>query len=341
MNQENNIYTLLAFVFFQKSMYLCSLVIFIKKTAMQLNENILANLASILTFLGIVLGTAIVAYLFKRIFNRLIAKNSALMKTNPTNYKFLGHSIVAIIYVIGMSWAVYETNALRTVATSLLAGAGILAVAVGFASQQALSNIVSGIMIVIFKPFRVNDRLNIRTVFNGIVEDITLRHTVIRDFENKRIIVPNMVISQEILINADFDDPQICRFVEIPFPFDENIEKAKQMIIDEIAAHPEYIDQRTEEQKAEGMPIVAVRAVKLLEYGVMLRAYAWAADNAKAFVLACDVLESLVTKFNKEGIKIAYPQRNVTFNQEEIISALKKEVLNPDQINNRPGDNEA
>lgn len=98
-----------------------------------------------------------------------------------------------------MSWAVYETNALRTVATSLLAGAGILAVAVGFASQQALSNIVSGIMIVIFKPFRVNDRLNIGTTFNGIVEDITLRHTVIRDFENKRIIVPNMVISQECL----------------------------------------------------------------------------------------------------------------------------------------------
>ncbi len=308
---------------------------------MQLNDNILENLTSILTFVGIVLGTIILAYSFRRVFNRLIVKNSELIKNNPTNYKFLGHSIVAIIYVIGMSWAVYETNALRTVATSLLAGAGILAVAVGFASQQALSNIVSGIMIVIFKPFRVNDRLNIRTVFNGIVEDITLRHTVIRDFENKRIIVPNMVISQEILINADLDDPQICRFVEIPFPFDEDIEKAKEMIIEEIASHPDYIDQRTEEEKANGNSIVVVRAVKLLEYGVMLRAYAWAADNAKAFVLSCDVLESLITKFNKEGIRIAYPQRNVTINREEINIPLKEDFLNPDQTNNRAGKNEA
>jgi len=71
----------------------------------------------------------------------------------------------------------------------MLAGAGILAVAVGFASQAALSNIISGVFVVIFKPFRVGDRLKINEL-TGVVEDITLRHTVIRDLENKRIIIP-------------------------------------------------------------------------------------------------------------------------------------------------------
>jgi len=99
---------------------------------------------------------------------------------------------------------------LRALASSFLAGAGILAVAVGFASQHALGNIISGVFIVIFKPFRVTDRVKLREL-TGVVEDITLRHTIIRDFENKRIIIPNFLISEEIIVNSNFEDDRICK----------------------------------------------------------------------------------------------------------------------------------
>ncbi|MEM8526198.1 MAG: mechanosensitive ion channel domain-containing protein [Bacteroidota bacterium] len=144
-------------------------------------------------FLGnilvIVFVTILVAFLVNRFFRRLIRRSAEDTKSDPTNYQFLRYVITATIYIVGFSIAVYQIPGFKTLATSMLAGAGILTVAIGFASQQALSNIISGVFIVLFKPFRVNDRLTLRT-FSGFVEDITLRHTVIRDFENKRILVP-------------------------------------------------------------------------------------------------------------------------------------------------------
>ncbi len=277
----------------------------------KLGDHLTENLPTFLVFLLVLGLTILAAYLFRLFFNRFVIKSSRLIKNDPTNYKFLGHVLVAIIYIIGIGIAVYETSALRTLATSMLAGAGILALAVGFASQQALSNLVSGIMIVIFKPFRVNDRLNLQG-FNGMVEDITLRHTVIRDFENKRIIVPNTVISNEILINADLDDPLVCRFIEFTFNFDEDLSKVRAIMSEEISNHPEFIDKRTVEDIENGIPLVVVRAVKVLEYGVLMRAYAWAGDNGKAFVLGTDVTETILVRFKADNIKIGYPHRNIS-----------------------------
>ena len=137
----------------------------------------LDSVKSFPVFVCIMLATFIVGYLFNRYAVRLIRKSTILMQNDPTNYKFLRHTITALIYIIGFGLAVNEFEPLRGIAKSLLAGAGILAIAIGFASQAALSNIISGIMIVIFRPFRVNDRLKIKDNLSGTVEDITLRHS--------------------------------------------------------------------------------------------------------------------------------------------------------------------
>ena len=105
----------------------------------------------------IIVATILLRLLVVKLFNKYITKSTKEVKNDPTNYKFLKHAISALIYIIGFSIAIYTVPALRTLANSLLAGAGILAVAIGFASQQAFSNIISGIFIIIFKPFRVND----------------------------------------------------------------------------------------------------------------------------------------------------------------------------------------
>ena len=130
------------------------------------------NLLNIGIFLSIIIATVVCAFLINRFFLRLIRRSTHEMQNDPTNYQFLRHALNAIIYLVGFGIAIYTMPGLRALASSLLAGAGILAVAVGFASQHALSNIISGIFIVIFKPFRINDRLQVRQL-SGIVEDIT------------------------------------------------------------------------------------------------------------------------------------------------------------------------
>lgn len=259
---------------------------------------------------GILVGTLILAALVGRFFRSLIKRSTDEMKNDPTNYLFLRHLIVGVIYLVGIGVAVYTVPELRGLASSLLAGAGILAVAVGFASQHALSNVISGMFIVIFKPFRVNDRITVRDM-GGVIEDITLRHTVIRNFENRRIIIPNSLISDEILVNADFGDGKICKWIEVSISYESNIDLAKQIMREEAMAHPLLIDNRNAEQIDAGEPQVMVRLLALQDSGILLRAWAWTEGQADSFVLGCDLYESIKKRFDREGIEIPYPHRTV------------------------------
>lgn len=264
---------------------------------------IINNLEYIGLFLVIIVSTLLVAFLVDRFWGRVIKNSTAIMRNDPTNYQFFRHALTFIIYTVGFSMAIYVMPNLRTIANSLLAGAGILAVAVGFASQHALSNIISGVFIVIFKPFRVNDRLRIREL-QGIVEDITLRHTVIRDFENRRILIPNSVISNEVIINADFGDGRILKWIEMDITYDSDIEMAKRIMQEEIMAHPLNIDGRTPEQIADEAPLVPVKVIQLGSYFIKVRAWAWAKDQSDAFNMACDLNESIKKRFDQNNIKI-------------------------------------
>ncbi len=271
-----------------------------------MNENV--TLYAI--FFGIIAGTFLFAYLIDRFLKKLFIKSSSFLNNDPTNYQFLLHSIRALIYIIGISIAIYSLPNMRALASSLLAGAGILAVAIGFASQHALSNIVSGLFMVLFKPFRVNDRIKIQDMA-GIVEDITLRHTVIRDFENKRIIIPNSNISNEIIINSDFGDGKVIRWIDIGISYDSDLIKAKELMRDEILKHPLLIDVRTPEQINEGEVLAPVRVLSLGDSSVNLRGWAWANSQADSFLLACDLYESIKLRFDREGIEIPFPHRTL------------------------------
>jgi small-conductance mechanosensitive channel len=269
-----------------------------------MNEVLFARLETIGVFFGILLVTVVVAYIMDGASKRFIEKATKLIKGDPIHYHFLRHFLSGLIYVIGISWAISSVPSLKAIASSLLGAAGILAIVIGLASQNALSNVVSGIFIVIFKPFSINDRLRIRDTLTGVVEDITLRHTVIRDFENRRIIVPNSVMNQEIIINADFGDDKICKWFEIAVDTHTNIDQAKTILFEEALKHPLRVDTRKPEDIEKGKPEVTVRILRVDEYGIRLRAWIWAKDSADAFHISCDMFESVKKRFDQEGIVV-------------------------------------
>lgn len=262
---------------------------------------------------GIIIATFIASYIFNRLFKRFILKSTLIMKNDPTNYQFLRHAITAVIYTIGFGMAIFQIDSLKAVAGSLLAGAGILAVVVGFASQHALSNVVSGLFIILFKPYRINDRITVKDSMGGVVEDITLRHTVIRDFQNRRIVIPNAVISNETILNADLTDERVCRFIEIGISYDSDVSKAKAILREEAERHPLHIDNRKEEDIAAGKPEITVRLISFGDSSVNLRAWVWANNQAEGFEMHCDLLESIKARFDAEGIEIPFPHRTLLF----------------------------
>jgi small conductance mechanosensitive channel len=271
------------------------------------------NLGIFLFILGL---TFLINWLARRAFNRFMRLRTTDIKVDLTNYKFLGNALSTIIFTVGIMFAIREYPPLRTVAGSVLAGAGILAAIIGFASQQAFSNIISGIFIIIFKPFRVNDRLRIKEIYSGIVEDITLRHTVLRDDENRRVIVPNAVINSEILVNSDYNDEAICRFIEISIDYKTDIDHVKRIMTEEIGQHPSFIDRRSEESRENGKPLVEIRVIRITDFAVVVRGSCWAESRILAFNMYCDLLESIKKRFDTEGVEMPFPHMVISQKKE-------------------------
>lgn len=263
-------------------------------------------------FAAIVLGVAsVLTYLIRFVIGRFFRRAALKLKVDPTRYNFLKNAVGFIVFLIAIIIIFRSIPSLRDFGTTLMTGAGILAAIVGFASQSAFSNIVSGIFLVIFKPFSVGDRIRIGQLYSGDVEDITLRHTIIKDFENRRIVIPNTVISNETIINSTITDERVCIFLELNISFDSNIDKAIDIIQQEAVKHPLCIDNRSTEDLANGDHQVEVRVIGFTDFASQLRAYLWAKNPSEGFILKCDLNKSIKARFDQDSIELPYPHRTI------------------------------
>ena len=274
------------------------------------NEGIEYAIISIL----ILLAAFLLSKLFRKIFQSFILKSSKKLKVDVTNYSFLKNAITFVIYLVAITLIFYTIPSMKEIGIALLASAGVFAAIMGLASQQAFSNIVGGVFIVIFKPFRVGDLILVQSN-SGLVEDITLRHTIIRNYENRRVIIPNSVISNETLINSTILDAQICNYFELGISYDSDIDRAIEIIIEEATKHPNFIDHRTEEELLKNEGPFMIKVISWGESSINLRAYIWTADSIKGFLMKCDLYYSIKKRFDEEGIEIPFPHRKIVMKE--------------------------
>ncbi|RME52220.1 mechanosensitive ion channel family protein [Candidatus Woesearchaeota archaeon] len=264
--------------------------------------------------------TILTAKLFRQIFEHAFtpAKHPHIDKTR---YTILKRLLVALIYIIGFGTALYIIPGFRTIAEKILLGAAVLAGILGFAAKDAFTNLIGGVFIAIFEPFRVGDVVTVDGDY-GTVEDITLRHTVIRTWENQRVIIPNSKITESKIINYTIHDEKILMHIDFTVSYDADLDLAKRAMKEEALKHPLVLNVA---QETMGLPKdehVAVRVLSCDDYGVRLRLFAWAKDQPTAFRLKCDLTEAIKKRFDKEGIEIPYPYRTIIYKKD--INAKKK-----------------
>ena len=260
---------------------------------------------AVVIYLFVRLLTAVVKYLFHRSLTR-----GGKLALDVTKVMFVRQMVVTAIYVIGASAFLSLIPGMEKVSTSILASAGILAMAVGLASQEALSNIVGGLFIIFSQPFKVGDHISVDNVVVGIVVEITLRHTVIRNAENRMILIPNSKINSSTIINSSYGDSSTCAFIEVGVSYDTDLDRAISIMREEIMRNPKLIDHRTDGEKAAGTSQVLIKVTNLGDSAVTLRAWAWASTSTDALYMKFDLLKSVKERFDKEGIEIPYPYCN-------------------------------
>ena len=244
---------------------------------------------------------------------KFVKAASAKLNVDPTKYNFIKNAVSFIVFTIAIIVIFYRIPELKDYGVTIFAGAGVFAAIVGFASQSAFSNIVTGIFLVIFKPFRVGDHISIGGNLAGEVEDITLRHTVIKNYENRRIVIPNAVISNETIINSTLNELETCMYLHIGISYDSNIDTAIKIIQEEAEKHPDFLDARSQENIENGDPKVRVRLIEYGDSSINLRGYVWAKDPLIGFAMKCDLLKSIKDRFDKEGIEIPFPHRTIVY----------------------------
>ena len=271
---------------------------------------------------GIILHIALIyivliglVYLERKLFKKVIERYDK-QATDKTNLIFLKNVIIYATYGIGFILMLSKIPGMQQLSKTMLTGAGILAAAIAFGSQQAISNVVSGIFMVMFKPFRVGDHIDLGGENKGKVVDISLRHTIIKNSENRMIIVPNSVLNNQSVINSTIINEATCAFVNVSISYGADVNRAIAIMQEEALKHPLLIDNRTKAEKKTGAPQVVVRVIDLTGSLVNLRAWAWAASNSNAFVLKCDLTKTIKERFDEEGFEAPFPYSNVILKKE-------------------------
>ena len=276
-------------------------------------EDALQQNFKLILYLAVVAIITIVAAASTNMWFRMRINLKIENREDPTSFKFLRYVAIIGIYSVGVLFALLAFPSLKGVAQTALGGAGVIALIAGVASQEALANLVGGVFIISFKPFRIGDIIKVTDTMVGTVTDITLRHTVIRNFENKMIVIPNAIINKEKLINYDLGELKICDRIEIGISYDSDIDLAKKIMQEECSRHPLILDNRSEIEILDGQPIVRVALTSLNDFSVTIRAWVWARDYSDSFNMRCDLLESIKKRFDREGIEIPFPYRTVIF----------------------------
>lgn len=279
-------------------------------------DRIRQNLGMDLLLLGKVLLIIAAAFVLERLTAFLVRRAYLSSDKDPedvTRYRFIRNAIRLIVGVLAFIGIIYSIPALKNFAITLFAGAGILVAFIGLAAKDAFGNIISGVFIVSFKPFRVGDLISVGDKFTGTVEDITLRHTVLNTFENRRIIIPNAIISDEVITNSHIRDAATCEFIEVGISYESDLDKAMAVMAEECMQHPSCLDRRTAQELEQGTGPVVVRLVRIEDSSLVLRAAVWASDPITSRAMRHDLNRAIKLRFDREGIDLPYPQRTITF----------------------------
>ncbi|MEK6151978.1 mechanosensitive ion channel family protein [Flavobacteriaceae bacterium 3-367] len=204
---------------------------------------------------------------------------------------FIGITLKVILFVL-------VVTQLGVKSSSLVAIVGAAGLAVGLALQGSLANFAGGVLILLFKPFKVGDFISAQGV-DGTVKEITIFTTKLNTFGNQVAIIPNGQLSNSNIINYNVEDTRRDK-IDVGIGYGSNIKKAKDLLLQICADHEGILQE----------PVPEVYVGELADSAVTLSLRFWA-KNEDFWAAHFYVLEELKQRFDDAGIEIPFPQRVV------------------------------
>lgn len=254
----------------------------------------IAYLAVVIVFLKIAAG--VVRVFLEWYLSRLSDDGAPQLKKtiSPLISKIIG-------LLLGMVAVIIVLDHFGVNIGSLLVSLGVGSLAVALAAQDTLANMIAGFVILVDRPFRVGDRIELPGGQVGDVSQIGLRSTRILNFDNNLIIVPNAELVKGRITNFSYPHNQTRAMLKVGVAYGVEPDRVRTILLSIADAHPDILK--------EPKPEVFFTAMN--DSSVEFTLVARAADFTKRYKAECDMREQAYRVFGTEGIEIPFPQRVV------------------------------
>lgn len=244
--------------------------------------------------------TLIIGFMIAGWITGMVRKTLKRNKVDATLVPFLC-SLVSVAIKIMVLIAVAGMFGIET--TSFVAIFGALAFAIGMALQGSLGHFASGVLLLVFRPYKVGDLVNIGGGNTGTVEEIQIFNTILKTLDNKRIIVPNGVVTSNVMTNIS-GQGEIGVELTFGIGYTDDIDKAKSIILQVGKECPWILDN----------PKQGVVVAELADSSVNLatRPFVKSEHYWDTFFY---MQENVKKAFDREGISIPFPQMDIHMNK--------------------------
>lgn len=267
--------------------------------------------------LTIVIGAVVITMLWY-IFNHFSKRS------NKIHRRFLGKLLNLIIIAICLVNILSLVNPSMNLHSTFLKGSALVVAIVGFAAQPAISDLICGFLISVNKPFEIGDRIIPEGLEPGIVEDITLRHTVIRIYDGLRVIVPNSELNTKVVINTSYMNNRRGIHLNYSVSYDTDVQLAMDIIRDCVVESPYTLGVETNGIMEDSGPVYFL---KFADSALLLETTIWVTKDTNSYVATTDVNMRVNLAFREHGIEIPYNYLNVVEREssmDEVDTAKKK-----------------
>ena len=223
-----------------------------------------------------------------RFINNLVKRIMIKRNLDPTLSKFLADILIWVLRVLLFVTFISKLGIETSSFVAILGAAGL---AIGMSLQGSLSNFAGGMLIILFKPFRVGDTIEAQGV-TGTVKEIQIFVTKLLTVNNQTIFVPNGVLSNGVITNYSVEGNRRADLV-FTISYDTNIKNAKEIVMSVLETHPKVLK----------IPAPSVMVKDLTDNSIHLAVRPWT-KNEDFGIVSSDILEQCKTAFDEAGIII-------------------------------------
>ncbi len=274
-----------------------------------MNNNLVANLISV----AIILLTAFILLKITKGFYR-----KTLEKANNIHFRFIQSILKVVIITITIYSCLSVFDITKDISKTVLQSGTLIIAIATFAAQQALGNVISGFSIAFAKPFEVGQKVKVvnggNIIAEGIISNITIRHTMIKQFDGQVCIVPNSTMDSSVIINTNYNG-DIGNFFEVEISYESDVQKAKDILLNV------YKEEELAIKKDEASVFVS----QLTANGLLLKLTVWTKTLSDNFLTCSNMRQKVVESYQKAGIEIPYNTVSLN-NKEKIVIKEEKKV---------------